>query len=149
MEAVKLISVNTKEGGYLCWDRGINVLMCHAYAAASLDVNTGCGRLQMEGMRIVSIGVLYVATTGGWRALIHEGRVKMSMNVMDAKAVVGLLRKAQGTRSVGQLSREIGCSTAYVSDVYAGNRTPGPKILEYLGLEKAITYKKKWRKEDE
>ncbi len=73
----------------------------------------------------------------------------MSMNVMDATAVRNLLRKAQGDRSIGQLSRDIGCSTAYVSDLYAGNRTPGPKILDYLGLEKQITYKKKWRKEDE
>jgi hypothetical protein len=68
---------------------------------------------------------------------------------VDTKDVKELLRKAQGSRSIAELSRDINCSTAYVSDFYAGNRTPGPKILNYLGLEKQVVYKKKWRKEDE
>jgi hypothetical protein len=59
-----------------------------------------------------------------------------------------LMHKKQGDKSYTQFARDIGCSTAYICDVYAGNRGAGPRILNYLGLEKKVTYRK-WRKEDE
>lgn len=36
-----------------------------------------------------------------------------------------------------------GISPAYVSDVIAGRREPGKLILDALGLERVITYRKK------
>jgi len=38
------------------------------------------------------------------------------------------------------------CSSAYLYAVYAGDKPPGPAILEALGLEKQVVYKtKRWR----
>lgn len=73
----------------------------------------------------------------------------MSSDHMSVDQVKAMLKRKQGSMSYAQLSRDIGCSAAYIADFYAGNRTPGPTILNYLGLEKQITYKLKWRKEDE
>lgn len=49
---------------------------------------------------------------------------------------IKMLRKRQGKRSLRALAREIGCAAPYLSDVYRGRRTPGPKILAFLGLTK-------------
>jgi hypothetical protein len=65
--------------------------------------------------------------------------------------VVGQLKKKQGQRSLREYARSIGCSAAYLSDVYLGRRAPGPKLLDELGLERQVvtkvTYKRKgkWR----
>lgn len=55
---------------------------------------------------------------------------------------VELLRKRMEGRSLRALAREIPCSAPYLSDIFNGNRPAGPKILKYLGIEKAITYKR-------
>jgi hypothetical protein len=49
--------------------------------------------------------------------------------------VVDKLKKAQGSRSLRHYANFIGCSAAYLSDVYLGKRDPGPKLLDSLGLE--------------
>jgi transcriptional regulator with XRE-family HTH domain len=57
-----------------------------------------------------------------------------------------MLQKKLRGRSQLDLAKEIGCSETYVSLVLSGERDPGPRILEYLGLEKVtgpVSYRKK------
>lgn len=58
------------------------------------------------------------------------------MKPITKEQVIEILKKRQGDRSAKALAEELGVSPAYLSDVYAGNRDPGPSILEHLGLEK-------------
>lgn len=37
-----------------------------------------------------------------------------------------------------ELARQIGVSPQHISDVKGGNREPGPKILDFYGLEKTV-----------
>jgi len=60
---------------------------------------------------------------------------------------IEMLNKRKGELSVRALAKQIPCSAAYLSDVLRGQRTPGPKILKFLGLERQeevnITYRKR------
>jgi predicted transcriptional regulator len=60
--------------------------------------------------------------------------------------VIGLLKTRQGDRTSADLAREIGVSKAYIHDLFADRRNPGPKILRYLGLvaevKTQVTYRK-------
>jgi len=53
-----------------------------------------------------------------------------------------MLRSKLKDRSQRSLAKEIPCSAPYLSDVLKGNRTPGPRILNYLGLQKTEKYRK-------
>jgi transcriptional regulator with XRE-family HTH domain len=55
--------------------------------------------------------------------------------------VVALLRKRQGSRTAKEFADEIGISQPYLSDIFAFRRSPGPKIQEFLGIEKSYTRK--------
>lgn len=60
---------------------------------------------------------------------------------MTAEEVRDILRKAiDGNASAW--ARPLGISQAYVSDVLAGRREPGDKILQALKLEKVVTYRR-------
>ena len=64
--------------------------------------------------------------------------------------VVEQLKKDQGERSLRTYAANIGCSASYLSDVYNGNRDPGPKLLDHLNLERkevvTVTYvKRRWK----
>jgi hypothetical protein len=70
--------------------------------------------------------------------------------------VVQKLQEGQGhDQSLRSYANQIGCSAAYLSDIYNGLRDPGPKILDHLNLTATkittVTYtpkeSKKWRKE--
>ena len=54
-----------------------------------------------------------------------------------------LRREADTLGSFAKLAQRIGISAAYMSDVMSGKRNPGPKILQYLGLEKRASYEKR------
>lgn len=41
-----------------------------------------------------------------------------------------------------ELAKEIGVTNQYLSDVMKGRREPGPKVLHFLGLQKAFVPKK-------
>ena len=57
------------------------------------------------------------------------------MNVYRTGEVLKMLRARQGARNQKQLAAEIGVSQQFLSDVFAGKRGPGTRILIYLGLE--------------
>lgn len=63
---------------------------------------------------------------------------------MDANQVRTQLRRA--TEKAGTAlnwARAHDVSTAYLSDVMTGKRQPGEKILDALGLERVVTYRRK------
>jgi len=47
-----------------------------------------------------------------------------------------LLRAQLSDQSLRSLARKMRISAAYLSDVLTGKMEPGPKILNYLGLER-------------
>lgn len=63
---------------------------------------------------------------------------------MNREQVIALLRKRQGKMSLREFAAAFGISAGYLSDIYCGNRAPGPTILNMLGIEKQTTveYKK-------
>lgn len=62
---------------------------------------------------------------------------------MEAPDIVDALKKRQGEKSLTVFAKEIGVSLVYLWDVVHGNRNPTGKILDYLGVEKVITYRRK------
>ena len=57
-----------------------------------------------------------------------------------------MLTERKRDRPLRFLAREIGCSVAYLSYVLNRQREPGPRILNYLGLERIQpppTYRKR------
>ena len=64
---------------------------------------------------------------------------------MNREQVIALLRKRQGSQSLREFAEALGVSAGYLSDIYCGNRAPGPAILRILGIEKTVTieYEKK------
>lgn len=70
---------------------------------------------------------------------------------MTADEVRAMLSKAcEKAGSLRAWAREHKVSAAYVSDVLNGNRTPGPSILEPLGLallERTVTHTYRRRRE--
>ena len=53
-----------------------------------------------------------------------------------------VLRKQIGSDTQRKYAREWGISDAYLSDVLAGRREPGEKILTALGYERNVSYRK-------
>jgi transcriptional regulator with XRE-family HTH domain len=51
---------------------------------------------------------------------------------------VQLLKSRQGEMSLREFSKQVGVSAAYISDLYRGNRFPGPRILRFLGLKRNV-----------
>jgi len=64
---------------------------------------------------------------------------------MEKDDLIQELRRRQDGQSLRQFSQTVGCSTAYLSDVYHGKRDLGPKILDYLGVEKKTEVKTTYR----
>lgn len=61
------------------------------------------------------------------------------MKTYTKEQVIAKLRAKQGRKRAGKFAEEIGVSAPYLSDVYAGNRAPGGKILDFMGLAKEKT----------
>ena len=55
---------------------------------------------------------------------------------MTVAAVRSKLISLQGTMSIRTFAKEIGCSHANLAYVIGGKRDPGPKILQYLSINK-------------
>lgn len=64
--------------------------------------------------------------------------------------IISKLKQDQGERSLRAYAASIGCSAAYLSDVYRNRRDPGPKLLRHLNLQRksvtTVTYiERKWK----
>ncbi len=53
---------------------------------------------------------------------------------------IALLKERQGDLTRWKFAMSMGVGTAYLSDMMHGRRDPGPKILEFLGLRKVVSY---------
>lgn len=67
---------------------------------------------------------------------VQNGPPAVGMTADEVREVVGRLARQAG--SLRALARSWGVSAAYLSDVLAGNRTPGPSILKRLGLSRVV-----------
>ena len=71
------------------------------------------------------------------------------MPVSQIDPIEQLQARVDQAGSMRKLATEIGVSAAYISDILAGNREPGPAVLEPLGLEVEVevikTYRRKKR----
>jgi len=65
--------------------------------------------------------------------------------VLEDSEVIVLLKDSMRGQTQASFAASINCSTQYLSDVCNGHRKPGTKILDALGLQKKITYKRRWR----
>lgn len=46
------------------------------------------------------------------------------------------MRVTQGSLSLRDFGKKLGVSGMFISDIYHGRRSPGPKILKYFGIGK-------------
>lgn len=60
---------------------------------------------------------------------------------MDIIAVVRRACREAGDQQT--LARQLGVSPAYISDVLNERKEPGPKILDPLGYERVVTYRRR------
>lgn len=58
----------------------------------------------------------------------------------QADLVALLRRRAKRAGSQQALAEMLGVTPAYLSDVLAGRRAPGPKLLQALGLRRQVAY---------
>ena len=56
---------------------------------------------------------------------------------------VELLRQRCAGKAKSAVAEEMQVSPQYLSDVLAERREPGPKMLDALGLERVVTYRRK------
>lgn len=61
----------------------------------------------------------------------------MPLKLFPRPALISILRKKQGNKSLREFAPSIGISAAYLSDVYSGRRQLGPAILSFLKMKKA------------
>lgn len=65
---------------------------------------------------------------------------------MQTSDVIKILQAKQGEQSLRQFAGKVGCTAAYLSDLYRGNRQPGKKIMKFLGLKKTRTVETSYAK---
>ena len=59
---------------------------------------------------------------------------------MTADEVREILRQKLGDGTQVDLARTLGISPAYLSDILSGARDPGDRVLDALGLRRAVEY---------
>jgi len=60
---------------------------------------------------------------------------------LTRERLIARLKQMQGTKTQEQFAQELGISRPFLSDIYAGKRDPGEKVLGKLGLEREIVYR--------
>jgi transcriptional regulator with XRE-family HTH domain len=56
---------------------------------------------------------------------------------------IALVRRLVEEKGLSQASRDLGVSVSYVCNMMKGRADPGPLVLEALGLERVVTYRKR------
>jgi transcriptional regulator with XRE-family HTH domain len=57
-------------------------------------------------------------------------------STMTEADLVGVMKAAQGEKTLRDWADEIGVTASYISDIYHGRRSPGAKVLKYFGIGK-------------
>ncbi len=60
--------------------------------------------------------------------------------LLTRKKVIARMRERQGRRTQKAFAAELGISQPFLSDIYAGKRDPGAKVLSKLGLASLTAY---------
>jgi len=60
---------------------------------------------------------------------------------MTSRQIVAELRRRLKGSSQRQLAEDLGVSAAYICKILSGNRAPGRKIAEALGLRRIVAFK--------
>lgn len=63
------------------------------------------------------------------------------MKTYDREQVIELLKKRKGSTPTARFAADIGVKPLYLTQILAGYRNPGLRVLKYLGLgkEKTVT----------
>lgn len=64
--------------------------------------------------------------------------MRIVMKAYKQNDVIELLRRKAAGKTQRAFAEEVGISQQYLCDLLQGRRTPGPAVLEYLGLEPAF-----------
>ena len=80
--------------------------------------------------------------------MLTERTVLAMRKALTVDDVLKLMRTAQGKDSMRSFAASFGVTVAYISDIYAKRRDPGPSILDRLGLEKMASPKLYARKSE-
>ena len=62
---------------------------------------------------------------------------------MQVSHVRRLLERLVGSGSKTAAAERLGVSDQYLGDIIRGKRAPGRKVLQALGLERVVTYRRK------
>jgi transcriptional regulator with XRE-family HTH domain len=78
--------------------------------------------------------------TADERVMEHEFKMSLKkyLPVEDVREELRLLADSMSTHKA--LADKMGISPAYLHDVLAGRREPGPKVLSFLGLKRVVVY---------
>ena len=60
--------------------------------------------------------------------------------LLTREKLIAKMRKRQGRRTQKAFAAELGISEPFLSDIYAGKRDPGVKVLSKLGLASLTAY---------
>ncbi len=60
--------------------------------------------------------------------------------LLSREKLIARMRKRQGRRTQKAFAAELGISEPFLSDIYAGKRDPGHKVLSKLGLASLTAY---------
>jgi transcriptional regulator with XRE-family HTH domain len=63
-----------------------------------------------------------------------------SPKLLIREKLIARMRKRQGRRTQKAFASELGISEPFLSDIYAGKRDPGAKVLRKLGLASLTVY---------
>jgi len=64
------------------------------------------------------------------------------MTYLTEKQVVDLLRAKKGSQTQAEIASRMGISMQYLGHILRGIRSPGQKVLKYLGLKKVTLYQR-------
>ena len=72
---------------------------------------------------------------------IRRSIIIADMKTYDREQVIELLRKRRGLTPVERFAAQIGVKPVYLSQILAGYRNPGKRVLKFLdlGKEKTVT----------
>ncbi|HXN71511.1 MAG TPA: helix-turn-helix transcriptional regulator [Candidatus Acidoferrales bacterium] len=70
-----------------------------------------------------------------------EKSIARTYDDLSQDDVVGLLVHAKGGDSIEVLAARVGVSFQYLARVLTGERSPGPKVLKFLGAKKVVAYR--------
>lgn len=73
-------------------------------------------------------------------ATIQSPMRKKKLKILDGDAVLSILRKKQAERTSADFASNLGISQAYLSEIYAGKKAPGIRVLEHIGLRRVMMY---------